>query len=140
MSITYLEKVWKEYIEYKEFLKSVIKPEEELKKAVAQKITAETKEEELTDLYFEEVYKQTIMQGDFREQQVRLFYTVEALKNDIEIPKEITEELAGMKFIQIFAVKNNKIEVIEKQALEFSKEQIKNVMKQGVEKFKSLYL
>ena len=140
MNNTYIEKVWVEYVEYRDHLKSIIKPEEELRKSVGRKINENTKEEELVDIYLEQVYKQTLMQGDFREQQLRLFYTVEALKNELEIPQEILDEVKGMKFMQIFAVKNNKTEVIDNQALEFSKQQIKNVMSQGIEQFKNLYL
>lgn len=136
----YLEKVWTEYFEYKEYLKSVMKPKEDLRKEVSSKVTIETTEDQLVDLYLNEVYKQTILEEDFRNQQNRLFYTVEALKNSIEVPKEIIEELKGMKFIQIFAIKNNKTEIIDEKALEFSKEQIRNSVKQGIEQFKKLYL
>lgn len=137
---TYIEKVWVEYVEYREHLKSIIKTEEELRKSAGQKITEKTTEEQVVDIYLEQVYKQTLMQADFREQQLRLFYTVEALKDQLEIPQEILDEVKGMKFMQIFAVKNNKTEVIDNQALEFSKQQIKNVMSQGIEQFKNSYL
>lgn len=140
MGNTYLEKVWVEYVEYREYLKSIIKPEAELRKSAGEKITEKTTEDQVVDIYLNEVYKQTLMQGDFREQQLRLFYTVEALKGELEIPQEILDEVKGMKFLQIFTVKNNNVEVIDNQALEFSKEQIKNVMKQGIEQFKNSYL
>jgi len=89
--IAYLEKVWNEYTEYKEYVKLISKPVDELRKEVAKKITEATSEEDITDIYFNSVEKVMLHNGDFINQQNRLFYTVEAYKNIIEIPQEIKD-------------------------------------------------
>ena len=78
--------------------------------------------------------------GDFVNQQNRLFYTVEAYKNIIEIPQEIKKEVEGLKFLQIFAIKDKKETVINEEALEYTKNQIKSMMQNGVEEFKNRFL
>ena|SRR5690349_18727361 len=138
--IAYLEKVWNEYTEYKEYVKLISKPVDELRKEVAKKITEATSEEDITDIYFNSVEKVMLHNGDFINQQNRLFYTVETLKNSIEIPEEIKEEVKNLKFVQIFAVKNKEATVINEEALEFTKKGIKNLMRDGVDEFKKRVL
>ena len=108
----YLEKAYTEYIEYENFLKSIIKPIDVVRKEIAEKITAETTEEEVTELYFNNVEKTLLHRRDFVEQRQRLFYTVEAYKDLMEIPQEIKDKVKEMSFIQIFGVKNGKEEVM----------------------------
>lgn len=136
----YLEKVWTEYSEYKEFIKSISKPIEELRKEVAQKITQETTAEQAQQLFFEGFEKIMLHNGDFIYQQNRLFYTVEAYKNLIEIPQEIKTEVENIKFIQIFAIKDKKETVINQEALDFTKNQIASLMNEGVQQFKNRFL
>ena len=102
----YLEKVWNEYSEYKEYIKTISKPISELRSEVAQKITTETTPEQAQELFFEGFEKVMLHNGDFINQQNRLFYTVETLKTSIEIPQEIKDEVKNMQFVQIFAIKN----------------------------------
>jgi hypothetical protein len=139
-STAYLEKVWTEYSEYKEFVKTISKPIEELRKEVASKVTINTTPEEAQELFFQGFEKTMLHNGDFVNQQNRLFYTVEALKNSIEIPKEIKKELENIKFIQIFAIKDKKETVINQEALDFTKSQIKEAMSNGVKQFKERFL
>ncbi|HSE99881.1 MAG TPA: hypothetical protein VLA48_03210 [Nitrososphaeraceae archaeon] len=136
----YLEKVWNEYVEYKNYIKTISKPISELREEVAKKITQETTAEEAENLIFEGFEKNILHNGDFINQQNRLFYTVEALKTSIEIPEEINRELENMKFIQIFAVKNGESTVINEEALEFTKGQIREGLTQGVQQFKNRFL
>jgi hypothetical protein len=139
-STAYLEKVWTEYSDYKEFVKTISKPIEELRKEVASKVTIDTTSEEAQELFFQGFEKTMLHNGDFVNQQNRLFYTVEALKNSIEIPKEIKKELENIKFIQIFAIKDKKETVINQEALDFTKSQIKEAMSNGVKQFKERFL
>jgi hypothetical protein len=136
----YLEKVYTEYVDYENFLKSIIKPLDVVRKEVAEKITAETTEEEVMEIYFNDVEKSLLHRRDFVNQQQRLFFTVEAYKDVIEIPQEVLEKVKGMNFIQIFGVKNNTTEVINQEALEFTKTQIRQELNQGVDIFKKKYL
>lgn len=136
----YLEKVWNEYTEYKNYVKAIAKPIEELRAEVAKKITQNTTEQEAENIIFEGFEKNILHNGDFINQQNRLFYTVETLKGVVEIPQEILEELKNMKFIQIFAVKNRESTVINEEALEFTKSQIREGLSQGVENFKNRFL
>ena len=136
----YLEKVWNEYTEYKNYVKTITKPIEELRAEVAKKITQNTTEQEAENIIFEGFEKNILHNGDFINQQNRLFYTVESLKGVIEIPKEILEELKNMQFIQIFAVKNGESTVINEDALEYTKKQIREGLSQGVEEFKNRFL
>lgn len=138
--LNYLEKVFVEYIEYKNYLKSIIKPVPELLKEVAEKINDKTTEEQATEIYMDVIGVQKLHQEDFFNQQQRLFYTVEAYKDIMEIPQEIKTEIENLKFLQCFAVKNNKTEIVDQQAIDFTKEQIRNEMSVGVEKFKKAYL
>lgn len=136
----YLEKVWTEYSEYKEFVKKISKPIEELRKEVASKVTINTTPEEAQELFFEGFEKTMLHNGDFVNQQNRLFYTVEALKHSIEIPQEIKKEVENVKFIQIFAIKDKKETVVNQEALDFTKSQIKQMMTNGVQEFKNRFL
>lgn len=136
----YLEKVWTEYSEYKEYIKTIAKPIEELRKEVAQKITPQTTSEEAQEYVFQGFEKIMLHNGDFINQQNRLFYTIEAYKNIIEIPQEIKKEVENLKFLQIFAVKDGKETVINQEALDFTREQIKNSFSGGLEEFKRRFL
>lgn len=136
----YLEKVYTEYVEYENFLKSIIKPLDVVRKEVAEKITVETTEEEVMEIYFNDVEKSLLHRRDFVNQQQRLFFTVEAYKDVMEIPQEILEKVKGMSFIQIFGIKNGKEEVINEEALEYTKKQIRQELDQGVDVFKKKYL
>ncbi len=136
----YLEKVWNEYSEYKEYIKTISKPISELRSEVAQKITTETTPEQAQELFFEGFEKVMLHNGDFINQQNRLFYTVEALKTSIEIPQEIKDEVKNMQFVQIFAIKNKESTVINEEALQFTKNQIAQGFSNGVEDFKKRFL
>jgi|GEM_PF-5703541 len=137
----YLEQIWTEYLDYKEFIKSIAKPVEELRKEVAQKITPQTTAYEAQQLFFNGFEKIMLHNGDFINQQNRLFYTVEAYKNSIEIPQEIKTEVENLKFLQIFAIKDGKETVINQEALDFTKKQIEDIIVgAGVDEFKRRFL
>lgn len=140
-AIAYLEQIWTEYTEYKEYIKTIAKPIEELRKEVAQKITPNTTPEEAQQLFFSGYEKIMLHNRDFINQQNRLFYTVEAYKNIVEIPQEIKTEVENIRFLQIFAIKDGKETVINQEALDFTKKQIEDVMNSiGIEDFKKKFL
>mgnify|MGYP003603238122 CR=1 FL=1 len=136
----YLKKVWVEYVEYRDYLKSISKPQEDLKKEAAEKITATTTKTQAQEIYLETVESKILHNQDFFQQQQRLFHTVEAFKTSITIPEEIKKELAKSEFMQIFAIKDGKAVVINSEALDFTKKQIGEAMKNGVEDFKKRWL
>jgi hypothetical protein len=137
--IVYLEKVWNEYTEYRDFLKDISKSPEELRKEAYEKISKVTSKDEAVEIVCNVMEKQNLHQADFLQQLQRLFYTVGAFDGVIEIPEEIKKEVSNLEFIQIFAIKDKKERVINEKALEFNKNQIKNLMSNGVEDFKKRY-
>lgn len=138
--IAYLEKVFSEYMEYKSFILELIKSREKENQKMLETITDSSTDEEIIDLFYKNNEKFHLHQLDFANQHQRLFYTVEAYKNSIEIPPEIKEELKEKKFIQSFAVKNGKEEVVDQQAIQFTKEQIKKEFDKSREQFLKTYL
>lgn len=140
MNTSYLEKCYKEYIEYKNFLIEQSKKQVDAKTEIATVLKDIEDEDVITDLFFEKQSKIFLFQQDFLEQQRRLFFTVEALKNQIEIPEEIKKEVSNLTFNQIYYIKDGEEEVLSQEALDFTKNQIKEQLKLGVEKFKNLYV
>ena len=135
----HLEKVWNEYTEYRDFLKSISKSPEDLRKEASEKMSKVTSKEEAIEIVCNVMEKQNLHQADFSQQLQRLFYTVDAFKGVIEIPEEIKKEVSNLEFIQIFAIKDKKETVINEKALEFNRNQIKSLMSNGVEEFKKRY-
>ena len=121
-----LEMVYTEYIEYKNFLKDIVKPQDTLRKEFAEEIKKETDIEKAQQSFFDLIEKQSMYQSDFIGLQNRLFHTVEAYKDLIEIPKEILEETSHVKFQQIFKVKNNIETVLNVELLAQTKKAIKD--------------
>jgi hypothetical protein len=136
----YLKKVWDEYVEYRDYLKSISKPHEELKREAAEKITATTTKTQAQEIYLETIESKILHNQDFFQQQQRLFHTVEAFKTSIPIPEEIKKELDKSEFMQIFAIKDGKAVVINTEAVDFTKKQIGEAMKNGIEDFKKRWL
>lgn len=136
----YLEKVFTEYTEYKTYLQNNLKPIEELRKEVAQKVGEDANLEQMVETTLEKVGYTMLQQQDFQAQTSRLFFTVEALKNEMEIPKEVLEQVKALKFNQAFAIKNNKAEVIDQNAINFTREQLEKEANFNLEKFKENFL
>ena len=114
---TYVEKIFREYMEYKNYLLEESKNIEE----VQQKIVDESEgldDKDLHRLYFDKVAWVMIAQSDLAELKARLYFTMEAYKDFIEPPKEIKEaietELEGVGLDQVFAVKNGERTIINK--------------------------
>ena len=136
----YLDKIFTEYLDYKNFTQEKLKIVKNIKEEVAKNISATTSDDEVADAYIDKVGKIFLFQRDFQQQQTRLFFTVEAFKDYLEIPQEIIKELEGFEFMQVFAIKNGKEEVINQEALSTAKEQVKSEIKLGMEEFKKRFL
>lgn len=136
----YLKKVYIEFLEYQNFLQKNVKPIEELREKVLKAITEETTEEEVTELVLSSLENQKLQLIDFDKQLQRLFFTVEAFKDFIEIPQEIKETVKNIRFTQTFSVKSGKAEVINSDSYEFSRQEIRKEVSHGIEQFKKRFL
>lgn len=123
-----LEKVYTEYIDYKEFLKDKIKRPEDIRKEVAQEIKGETDLSKIQNILFEKSEKQAMYQADFIGLQTRLFHTIENYKELMEIPQEIKTEVENIKFVQIFKIKNNTAIVVSEDVVNQAKENLKKAL------------
>lgn len=101
---TYIERVFKEYLSLKNYLLTEVKNIEEVKKEFA-KASLENLN---ADDYFEKIGWIALMQEDLFLQKAKLFFTMEAYKDIIEPPKELTEqikkELEDVSFEQMFSI------------------------------------
>lgn len=122
----YLETVYTEYMEYKNYLKDKIKPQDVLRAELTEIIKVEQDPDKVQDAYFELIEKQTMWKSDFAGLQNRLFHTIDSYKDLIEIPHEIKIETENIRFRQIFKIKNAKETVVNKELLEQSKTAIKD--------------
>lgn len=121
---TYIEKVFKEYMEYKTYLLAETSKLEEVQKEIVD-ISIDLTEEQLPVMYFEKLAWYGIAQADLAEQKARLYFTMEAYKDLVEPPKEIKEaiekELEGAQFNQVFAIKNGEREIVNQQRYDLIK-------------------
>jgi len=127
---TYIEKIYKEYVSLKNYLKSKEKEIEEVKKEIAQ--TA------LTDLnaesYFDKIGWYSIMQiQDLELLRARLFFTMEAYKDIIEPPKELKEEidkeLQNTNYTTVYAIIDNERKIVDQIRYDKNKENFLQVIK-----------
>lgn len=120
MSIeTYIEKVYKEYIEYKTLLSQKIE-------AAEKEIKTEFLEGDLNKKFFDKIGYLNIAQVDLAELKARLYFTMEAYKDLVEPPKEIKEaiekELEGAGMNQTFTVKNGEFIIVNQERYDFIKD------------------
>jgi len=127
---TYIEKIYKEYVSLKNYLKSKEKEIEEVKKEIAQ--TA------LTDLnaesYFDKIGWYSIIQiQDLELLRARLFFTMEAYKDIIEPPKELKEEidkeLQNTNYTTVYAIIDNERKIVDQIRYDKNKENFLQVIK-----------
>jgi hypothetical protein len=131
---TYIEKVFKEYLSLKNYLLAETKNIEELKKEFA-KASLENLN---ADDYFEKVGWIALMQEDLFLQKAKLFFTMEAYKDVIEPPKELTDqikkELEDVSFEQMFSVVGGERKITNKEKYNARKKeyfiQVENLKKQ----------
>ena len=111
----HFEIVYQEYVEYKNFIKS---GEDKLKERQnnfrKHAVESEKSIEELADEMFELSIEPMQETTDLKSLKDRLLYTYLALKDLIEIPKEVKEEIAEMeKHKNFFHIKNGKKEEVD---------------------------
>jgi len=131
---TYIEKVFKEYLSLKNYLLTEVKSIEELKKEFA-KASLENLN---ADDYFEKVGWIALMQEDLFLQKAKLFFTMEAYKDIIEPPKELTDqikkELEDVSFEQMFSIIDGERKITNKDKYNARKKeyfiQVENLKKQ----------
>lgn len=101
---TYVEKVFKEYIKLKNYFTEELKKVETIKKEFAQA----SLENLNADDYFEKIGWIALMQEDLFLHKAKLFFTMEAYKDVIVPPKELTDqinkELEDVNFEQMFSI------------------------------------
>lgn len=132
----HLEKVYTEYIQYKEYIKDKIKQPDQIRKEIAEEIKTELNIDRIQDLVYQKSEKNLIYQADFKNLMTRLYHTIEAYKDILEIPEEIKEEVKLYKFVQLLSIKNNMEKVVDQAAID----QIKDAIKSNVEQIKKYYV
>lgn len=126
----HLEGVYKEYIEYRDYYKSIYKTPEERRVEIANKITTESEPQEVIDSIFIYNFKYNRYEQDIYNLLTRLFHTVRAYQDLIEIPEELLKEVENFKMIQAYTVKNGEEKEINKE----ENEQLKVLLKQNYDK------
>ncbi len=118
----HLQTVYKEYEEVKYYLTNFKKNLEEKKKSVAEKTQNKT-EEEIEEIYYKDIAWITALEGDLQQLTGRLYHTHQAYKDLIEIPQEIKAEVENLKFTLVFNVRAGEVEIVDKEAYAFYKNQ-----------------
>lgn len=132
-----LEQLFKEYLELKDYIQEDSKNIESLKKEVASKALELYDIEDKASLYFDTIGEKEIFKIDFLELQKKLYYFYQAYKDLIEIPESISKELEDYKVKGVFAIKNGKKEIIDKELYNFYKQQHRDYTL-GVEEYLKL--
>ena len=123
-----LEQVYKEYITFKEYTENNKKPIEDLRKEIAEKVIGN--EENTLDIVFEIMGDKQLEIIDLNQLGVRLRNFYDAYKDLVEVPAIIEEEAKKIYIKFLFAVKNNKREIVDKELYETYKKQFVEVNKQ----------
>lgn len=103
----YLEGVYKEFAEYREYYKSIHKSPEERKKEIVKTILDNKEDtEKIIDSVFTYNLKYSMYEKDILELHKRLAHTVTAYQDLIEIPEEVKKDVENYKLLQAFSIKN----------------------------------
>jgi len=124
----HLEKVYTEYITYKNHIKDKVKPLDVIREKFIKEIEGEEDLEKISEKLFEIQEKQTIFLQDLQGLLTRLYHTIEAYKDLLEIPKEILEEVSMYRFEQFYTIKNGKDFETNPEKIK----EIKNAIKQNM--------
>lgn len=110
-----LTQVFKEYLEFKNYLLS---KQEEFKNIYNIFAEKQLKSEDIDyNEYFDKVGVISVLESDRSKHIVKLYHYYNAYKYLIEIPKEIEDELQGVNIGYIFAIVDNKHEVVDQESL-----------------------
>jgi hypothetical protein len=126
---TQIEKIYKEYIEYKTLLTQKIEQTE-------QEVGREFLEDYTHEKFFDKVSYLSVAEVDLAELRMRLYFTMDAYKDLVEPPTEIKEaieaELEGVKMNQTFTVKNGEFIIINQERYDLIKENYYNKIKKQI--------
>lgn len=131
---TYIEKVFKEYLTLKNYFAEEVKKAETVKKEFAKASLANLN----ADDYFEKIGWIALMQEDLFLQKAKLFFTMEAYKDVIVPPKELTDqinkELEDVNFEQMFSIIDGERKITNQSKYDARKKdyfaQVENLKKQ----------
>lgn len=126
----HLEGVYKEYVEYRDYYKSIYKTPEERRAEIVSKITAESEPQEVLDSVFTYNFKYNRYEQDIYNLLTRLAHTVRAYQDLIEIPEELLKEVENFKMVQAYVIKNGE----EKEVSKEENEQLKAMLKQNYDR------
>lgn len=133
-----LEKVFKEYTEYKDTLQTLMKKMEVNKDNFATTILNIEDEDAQNEYFYEEKGWLSSANNDLAQLKMRMYFTYEAYKDIINIPEElkvrIEEELKDVSPRYVFSLKNGEKEIIDKELFNQHKEQFK-LYQQQLKKF-----
>jgi hypothetical protein len=111
---TKLEQVFKEYIEFRDYVESNKKPAEEIRKEIAEKVTS-IEDDSYLDIMFKEYGERQLEAIDLNQMSTRLYYYYNAYKDLVEVPEEIKTEAEKIDIKFLFAIKNGKREIADKE-------------------------
>jgi hypothetical protein len=110
-----LEGVYREYIEYRDYYKSIYKTPEERRDEIAKSVETLENKQNILDLVFELNFKYNMHEKDMMNLLTRLYHTVVAYQDIIEIPQEVKKEVENFKMIQAYTYKNGEEKEINKE-------------------------
>lgn len=123
-----LEQVYKEYLEYKNFVEADKRTLDEIRADVAKKINVE--DDDNMEAIFDEHGVNRIMQEELIKQKQKFYNYYYAYESLAEIPEYMTEEIKQIDFKQMFLVKNGKKEIVDKDYYDLTKKQFIEAVKQ----------
>ncbi len=116
-----LEQVYKEYIEYKNFVELDNRTKEEIMTDIAKKTIGENVD--YGTILFEDYGIYKLERDDFNKIALKLYNYYYAFESFAEIPEYIAEEVKKINVRQMFLVKNGKKEIIDKEYFDLTKKQ-----------------
>lgn len=117
-----LESSFKDYLRFKEYLDNM-ESLEKIKASVAEKSLELNDDREISNLFFKEIGELQLLKMDANQAKVRLYYTVMAYTDLIEIPEEILEHVDNFQTNTVFGIVNGEREIVNKELYETYKEQ-----------------
>lgn len=133
------ETIYKEYLNYKNYFKSIEKSPEDRRKDVIEKVTSgELSDEQAIDFMFDNGIKYEAHKKDLEILGNKLFIAFYLLNGVLEFPKEVLDEVKSLKEIQAgFFIENGEAVMLNKSAFDEIKNQLKLNFNQTKEYLKS---
>lgn len=125
-----LEGVYKEFIEYRDYYKAMYVSPEERRNIIVEKLKQSVDQQEILDSVFELNFKYNMHEKDILNLLARLYHTVVAYQDIIEIPPEVKKEVENFKMLQSYTYKNGE----EKEVSEENNKLLKQSLKENYDK------